>query len=120
MHVILNSKQLEEVDCFKYLGLQAAADLGCDRDVVHRMNEGYRAWLALKSVQSNKRTRDKGQEVSIWKSNCTNGIVWSRGMGYEKCWEKESECSWDEVFEKFGWCHEWIELGMKSCVGELE
>ena len=21
---------------------------------------------------------------------------------YEKCWEKERECSWDEVFEKFG------------------
>ena len=24
-------------------------------------------------------------------------------MGYEKCREKESECSRDEVFEKFGW-----------------
>ena len=23
--------------------------------------------------------------------------------GYEKFWEKENECSWDEVFEKFGW-----------------
>ena len=26
MHVILNGKQLEEVDCFKYLGSQVAAD----------------------------------------------------------------------------------------------
>ena len=24
-------------------------------------------------------------------------------MGYEKCCEKYSECSCDEVFEKFGW-----------------
>ena len=41
MCAILNRKQLEEVDCFKYLGSQVAADGGCDRDVVHRMNEGY-------------------------------------------------------------------------------
>ena len=27
---------------------------GCERDVVHRMNEGYRAWVALKSVLSNR------------------------------------------------------------------
>ena len=30
---ILNGKPLEEVDCFKYLGSQAAADGGCERDV---------------------------------------------------------------------------------------
>ena len=44
MHVILNGEPLEEVDCFKYLGSQVAADGGCERDVVHRMNEDYRAW----------------------------------------------------------------------------
>ena len=43
MHVILNSEPLE-VDCFKYLGSQVAADGGCERNVVHIMNEGYRAW----------------------------------------------------------------------------
>ena len=31
-----------------------SADGGCERDVVHRMNEGYRAWGALKSVLSNR------------------------------------------------------------------
>ena len=54
MHVILNGEPLEEVDCFKYLGSQVAADGGCERDVVHGMNEGYRAWGALKSVLSNR------------------------------------------------------------------
>ena len=49
-HVILNGEPLEEVDCFQYLGSQVAADGGCERDVVHRVNEGYRAWGALKSV----------------------------------------------------------------------
>ena len=40
MQVILNGEMLEKADCLKYLGLQVAADGGCDRDVVHRMNEG--------------------------------------------------------------------------------
>ena len=43
MYVILNGEPLEEVNCFKYLGSQVAADGGCERDAVHRMNEGYRA-----------------------------------------------------------------------------
>ena len=43
MHVILSDEPLEEVDCFKYLGSQVAADGGCERDVVHRTNERYRA-----------------------------------------------------------------------------
>ena len=54
MHVILNGEPLEEVDCFKYLGSQVAADGGFERDVVQRMNKGYRAWRALKSVLSNR------------------------------------------------------------------
>ena len=54
MHVILNGEPLQEVDCFTYLGSQVATDGGCERDVVHRMNEGYRAWGALKSVLSKR------------------------------------------------------------------
>ena len=42
------------MDCFKYLGSQVAAAGACERDVVHRMNEEYRAWGALKSVLSNR------------------------------------------------------------------
>ena len=57
MHVVLNGEPLEEVDCFMYLGSQVSEDGVCERDVVHRMNKGYRAWGALKSVLS--------QEVSI-------------------------------------------------------
>ena len=54
MHVILNGEPLDEVNCFKYLWSQVAADGGCETDVVHRMNEGYRAWRALKRVLSNR------------------------------------------------------------------
>ena len=48
-----------------------AADGRCERDVVHRMNEGYRAWGALKSVLNKrvlginvKKCRYKGAIVS--------------------------------------------------------
>ena len=43
---------------------QVAADGGCERDVIHRMNEWYKALVALKTVLS-KRIGNKGQEVSI-------------------------------------------------------
>ena len=33
MYAKLNCEPLEEVDCFKYLGSQVAADGGCERDV---------------------------------------------------------------------------------------
>ena len=57
--MILNGEPLEEVDCFKYLGSQVIADGGCEMDVVHRMNEGYREYGELKSVQSNRGLRIK-------------------------------------------------------------
>ena len=47
MQAKLNGEPLEEVDCFKNLMSQVAGDGGCERDVVHRMNEGYRAWGEL-------------------------------------------------------------------------
>ena len=49
-----------------------AADGGCERDVVHRMNEGYIAWGALKSVLSNR-------GLGIKAKKCLYGV------GYEKC-----------------------------------
>ena len=70
VHVILNGEQLEEVDCFKYLGSQVAADGGCERDVVHRMNEGYSACGALKTVLSNRRLGIKAK-----KCLCEGAIV---------------------------------------------
>ena len=50
MQVILNAEPLEEVDCFKYHGVAMAAAEGFVRDLVHRMNDGRRAWGALKSA----------------------------------------------------------------------
>ena len=99
MHVILNGEPLEEVDCFKYLRSQVAADGRYERDVVDRMN-GYRAWGALKSVLSNR-----GLEIKAKK--CLNeGVIVPTVLYGAEAWgmrsaerrkvnvlEKESECS---------------------------
>ena len=62
MQVILNGEPLEELDCCKNLGSQVAADGGYETDVVHRMNEGYRVWGALKRVLSNRGLRIKAKK----------------------------------------------------------
>ena len=67
---MLNGEPLEEVDCFKYLRSQVAADGGCERDVVHKMNEGYRACGVLKSVLSNR-----GLGIKAKKCLCEGVIV---------------------------------------------
>ena len=61
--MILNGEPLEEVDCFKHLGSQVIAAGGCERDVVHIMNKGYRAWGALKSVLTNRGSLIKARSV---------------------------------------------------------
>ena len=53
MDARLIGEPLEEEDCLEYIASQAADDVECERDVVHRINEGYTAWRALKSVLSN-------------------------------------------------------------------
>ena len=53
MHMILNFEPLEEVNCFQYLVSQEAVNVGSERDVVRRMNDGYRACRVLNSVSSN-------------------------------------------------------------------
>ena len=53
MYARLNGDPLKEVDCFKYLGSQVAADGGCESNIIHRMNGGFKAWGAIKGVICN-------------------------------------------------------------------
>ena len=85
MHVILNGEPLEEVDCFKYLWLQVAADGGCERDVVHRMNEGYRALGVLKSVLSNRGLGIKAKKCLYKGVIVPTALYGAEALGYEKC-----------------------------------
>ena len=98
-----------------------AVDGRCERDVVHRMNDGYRAWGVLKSVLSNRGLGIKAKrclyERVIIASTALYGAE-ARGMisaERRKLNVIETKClrSLDE-------CHKWIELLMKRCGGELE
>ena len=85
MHATLNGEPLEEVNCFKYLGSQVATDGGCERDVVHRMNEGYRAWGALKSVLSNRGLGKKAKKCLYEGVIVPTSMYGAEAWGYEKC-----------------------------------
>ena len=39
IHVDIKCELLREVDCFEDLGSQVAADVGCEKGVVHRVND---------------------------------------------------------------------------------
>ena len=92
----------------------------CERDVVHRMNEGCRAWGELKSVLSNR-----GLGIKAKKSLYEGVIVPTALYGVESWGMRSAERRKVNVLEMKClriWleCREWIELGMKRCVGELE
>ena len=97
-----------------------AAGGRCERDVVHKMNEGFRAWGALKSVLSNSGLGIKG-------NNCLyEGLIVPMPLYGAEAWDMRSvERRKVNVLEmkclrSLVECREWIELGMKCCVGELE
>ena len=76
-----------------------AVDGGCERSVEHRMNEVYRAWEELKSVLSNI-------ELGINAKSLNTRVIAPTALYQTQAWgmriAKESECSRDKVFEKFG------------------
>ena len=80
------------MDCFKYVGLQVAADLGCERNVVHRMNERYIAWEVQKSLLSNR-------GLGIKTKKCLyEGVIVPTTLYGAEAWgmRKKSECSLDK------------------------
>ena len=85
MHVRLNGEPLEEVDYLNYLGSQVAADGGCKGDVVHRMNEGYRARGALKSVWGNRGLGIKAKKCLYEGVMVPTALYGAEAWGYEKC-----------------------------------
>ena len=61
-----------------------AADVGCERDVVHRINEGHRAWGDLKSVLSNR-------ELGIKANKCLyEGVIVSTALYGAEVWGMRS------------------------------
>ena len=100
--MILNGDTLEEVDCFKYLGSQVAADGGCERDVVHRMNEGYRAWRALKSVLSNRGLEIKAKKCLYKGEIVPRALYGAEAWGMRSAERRKANVLEMKCFGKFG------------------
>ena len=68
-----------------------AADGGCESNVVHIMNEGYRAWGALNSVLSNRGMGIKAKKCLY------EGVIVPTALYGAEAWgmgcPEESECS---------------------------
>ena len=60
-----------------------AADGGCEWDMVHKMNDGYRAWGVLKSALSNRLLRIKAKKCLY--EGVIVPVLQSREKGHEKC-----------------------------------
>ena len=67
-----------------FLGSQVPADGGCERDAVHRMNEGYRAWGVLKSVLSNRGLGIKAKKCLY------EGVIVARALYGAEAWGMRS------------------------------
>ena len=93
MHGRLNGEPLEEVDCAKYLGSQVAVGRGGERNVVHRMNEEYRAWGALKSALNNRGLWINSNKCLYEGVSVPMALYKAKALAYAKCREKESECT---------------------------
>ena len=97
-----------------------AADGGCERDVVQRMNEWYKAYGALKSVICNR-----GMRINVEKC-LYEGVVAPITLYGADAWgmrstERRKVNVLEMKYLRNWWgYHEWIELGMKRCVKELE
>ena len=87
----LNGEPLDEVDCFRYLGSQVAADEECERDVT-LTEKVCKAWGVLKRVLTNRGLGINAKkflyEGVIVLTACTDNR-----HGFEKFPEKESDCS---------------------------
>ena len=77
-----------------------AAKGGCERDVVHRMNEGYRAWGVLKSVLRNRGLGIKAKKCLYKRVIIPTALYGAEAWGKRSAerrkvnvLEKESECS---------------------------
>ena len=96
------SQPLEEVDCFKYRWSQVAADGGCERDVAHRMNEGYRMWGALRSVLSNRLLGIKAKKCLYEGVIAPTALYGSDAWGMRSAERRKVNVLEMKVFEKFG------------------
>ena len=81
----LNGEPCEEVDCFKCLGSQLAADGGCEMNAVQRTYKVYKALRSLKRVLSNRELGIKAKKCPCEGVIVPTALYGAEAWGYAKC-----------------------------------
>ena len=50
VNISLNNRRMEEVESYRYLGVDISSDSGMEEEVNHRITEARKAWEAMKDV----------------------------------------------------------------------
>ena len=59
VNVSLNGRRMEEVETYRYLGVDISNDSGMGEEVNHRIGESRKAWGALKDVWKKRQYLEK-------------------------------------------------------------
>ena len=97
-----------------------AADGGCERDAVHRMNERYRAWGMPKYVLSNRGLGIKANKCLYERVIVQMELCRAEASGMRNAKRRKVNILGIKCFRSLVKCHDWIELGINICIGELE
>ena len=73
MNISLNDRRVEEVDTYRYLGVDIPNDGGMSEEVNHRITEAKKAWGALKDLWV-KRHMSREAKVSKKKKKKNGGF----------------------------------------------
>ena len=97
-----------------------AADGGCERDVVHRMNEGYRAWGVLKSVLSNRGLMIKAKKCLYEGVIVPTALYGAETWGMRTAERRKVDVLEMKCLRSLVGVSRMDRVRMKRCVGELE
>ena len=87
---------------------------------MHRMNQGYIAWGTLKSVLSNRGLGIEAKKCPYELVILPTALYGAEAWGMRSAERRKVNVLEMKCLRSLVGVSEWIELGMKRCVGELE
>ena len=79
MNIILNNRRTEEIETYRYLGVDILSDGGMGEEVNYRITEAKKAWLALKDLW-NKRHISREAEAGMNEGIIEPGLLYGCGV----------------------------------------
>ena len=85
--ISLNDRRIEEVETYRYLGVDMSSDGGMGEEVNHRITEAKKAWGALKDVWK-KRYMSREAKVGMYEGIIEPSLLYGCGVWSLKDVEK--------------------------------